>query len=89
MGMQAVAPEDLAKRLPEYRIIFNTAPAMMIPKDLGRLCPESLKIELASLPGIQGDDVVKANGLPGILAPESSGKLIAATVLRLLQEDGL
>ena len=89
MGMRAVAPEDLAKRLPEYRIIFNTAPAMMIPKDLGRLCPDSLKIELASLPGMEGDDVVKANGLPGILAPESSGKLIAATVVRLLQEDGL
>ena len=89
MGMRAVTPEDLAKRLPEYRIIFNTAPAMMIPKDLGRLCPDSLKIELASLPGIEGDDVVKANGLPGILAPESSGKLIAATVLRLIKEERL
>ena len=89
MGMRAVPPEDLAKRLPEYRIIFNTAPAMMIPKECGRLCPDCLKIELASLPGIEGDDIVKANGLPGILAPESSGKLIAATVLRLIQEDGL
>lgn len=89
MGMQAVAPEALPKKIQDYRIIFNTAPAMMIPRELAQRCPDSLKIELASLPGIEGDDVVKANGLPGILAPESSGKLIAATVLRLIQEDRL
>lgn len=46
-----------------------------------------LKIELASLPGIAGDDVIPARGLPGIYVPESSGKLIADTLLHRLQEE--
>lgn len=60
---------------------------MMIHKELSVQCPDALKIELASLSGIEGDDVVKANGLPGIMAPESAGKLMADTILRLIEED--
>jgi hypothetical protein len=30
-----------------------------------------------------GDDVIDARGLPGKLAPESSGKLIAQRILQL------
>ena len=45
--------------------------------------PECLKIELASVSGMEGDDVIIARGLPGIWAPETSGRLIARTVLRL------
>jgi hypothetical protein len=50
-------------------------------------CPgKALKIDLASQPGIGGNDVIWARGLPGKNAPESSGKLIAQTVLRKLEE---
>jgi hypothetical protein len=42
-----------------------------------------VKIELASSPGLEGDDVIEALGLPGKYAPETSGKLIARTILRL------
>lgn len=70
-----------------YRVIFNTAPEMVLP-----VCPgDSLKIDLASARGIGGSDVVWARGLPGTDAPESSGRLIARTVLRLTsgKEDAL
>ena len=46
-------------------------------------CREScLKIDLASAPGMAGDDIIIAKGLPSKLAPESSGELIGKAVLR-------
>ena len=45
----------------------------------------AIKIDLASVPGMNGDDVIIARGLPGKEAPESSGKLIADTILRLVE----
>ena len=47
--------------------------------------PEALLMDLASLRGIEGDRVIWARGLPGKDAPESSGALIAKTVIRLLE----
>ena len=66
-----IAPTD-------YRLIINTVPAMVLPTAGG-----CVKIDLASSPGIGGRDVIWAKGLPGKDAPESSGRLIADTVLRL------
>ena len=88
-GLQAISPAALYRRIHEYRIIFNTAPSLMIPKEYADQCPDALKIELASVPGIAGDDVIKANGLPGIMAPESAGRLMADTILRRIQEETL
>jgi dipicolinate synthase subunit A len=71
----------------KYRILFNTVPAMMIDEGKAALCrSDCLKIDLASVPGIVGSDVIWARGLPGTEAPESSGQLIARTVIRLLKE---
>ena len=67
-----------------YRVVINTAPAMLLPK--GSLSSRQLKIDLASTPGIEGDDVIWARFLPGKDAPESAGKLIARTVDRLGKE---
>ncbi len=65
-----------------YRVIFNTVPQMVLPKELTQYChKDCLKIDLASVPGIQGDDVIVARGLPSKDAPESSGELIARTIL--------
>lgn len=66
-----------------YRLIFNTAPVMLLPACSGN----ALKIDLASQPGIGGQDVIHARGLPGKDAPESSGTLIAKTILKKLQEE--
>ena len=75
--------------LQQYRVICNTAPVMLLNRDLLRFCDtDCLKIDLASKRGIEGDDVIWARGLPGKDAPESSGLLIAETVLRLAQIRG-
>ncbi len=68
----------------DYRIVFNTVPVMVLPEpDCNQKC---LKIDLASKPGIGGDDVVMARGLPGKDAPESSGNLIAERIVHILEE---
>lgn len=65
-----------------YRLIINTVPAMILPNAAGT----ALKIDLASVPGMTGRDVLWAKGLPGLLAPESSGALIAQTISQWIEE---
>ncbi len=65
-----------------YRVVFNTVPVMTVPFCFGN----ALKIDLASKPGIGGSDIIWARGLPGKDAPESSGDLIARTIIRLMEE---
>ncbi len=79
-GYRTVSTEALDPT--EYRVIFNTAPVMLLPQGA-----PGLSIELASRPGIGGSHVISALGLPGKEAPESSGILIAETVLRRIKED--
>lgn len=70
--------------LKRYRVIFNTVPSPVLSKEQLVHCrPDCLKIELASRPGMDADDAIDARGLPGKYAPESSGRLIARTVLGL------
>lgn len=71
--------------LMRYKVIFNTVPSMVLPEHLMENCPQDcLKIDLASVPGIGGQDVIWARGLPNRDAPESSGILIGKTILRLI-----
>ncbi len=69
-----------------YRLVFNT-----IPADLGLQAEDfrqdCLKIELASIKALPGEDVIWARGLPGKEAPESSGRLIASRVLHYLYKE--
>mgnify|MGYP002579447593 FL=1 len=88
-GLRSIAPEALADEIHKYRILFNTAPGIMVPRPLAAECAGSLKIDLASTPGIEAADVIQARGLPGIHVPESAGRLIADTVIRLTREDGV
>lgn len=69
--------------LAEYRVVFNTVPSMLFP-----VCPgNALKIDLASRLGLGSEDVIWARGLPGKDAPESSGNLIASTLIPLLRKE--
>lgn len=61
----------------DYKIIFNTAPQMVLPESPRGI----LKIDLASVPGMGGSDVIRARRLPQLRAPYSSGKLIAQTIV--------
>lgn len=88
LGYRAVDPAALGRELNEYRLIFNTAPAPVLNKEQTVHCRENcLKIDLASVPGIEADHILWARGLPGKNAPESSGKLIARCVIRMLGKE--
>ena len=80
LGYKSCAMEDIKTQ--KYRLIINTVPAMVLPTAPGT----ALKIDLASQPGIGGSEVLQARGLPGLLAPESSGALIAQMVSHWLKE---
>lgn len=64
-----------------YRIIINTVPDLIFPNL--ECSPDTLVMELASKPGITGPSILTARGLPGKMAPEESGQLIAKTFIRL------
>lgn len=81
LGYPAILPEEIDAG--DFRVVFNTAP-VTVPYHLNMDC---LKIDLASVQGISGTDVIQARGLPGKDAPEASGNLIARTILRLLKEE--
>ena len=83
LGYSAIDIPDIEKNLFRYRLIYNTVPEKIL--DTGS-CKNCVKIDLASRRGMIGDDVIWARGLPGIYAPETSGKLIAHTFTRLIQE---
>lgn len=80
LGYHSCSMEDI--RTENYRLIINTVPAMVLPNAPGT----GLKIDLASTPGIGGKDVLQARGLPALLAPESSGALIAQLITHWIKE---
>ena len=86
LGYAVISTQDLPRALGRYRVIFNTAPAMVLPRALTEQCRNCKLIDLASTPGIDSESAVRALGLPGLWAPESSGALIAETFLRLTKE---
>ncbi len=83
LGYEAVNYDEAD--LSEYRIIYNTVPTMRFPVCTGN----GLKIDLASRLGLGSEDVIWARGLPGKDAPESSGVLIAQTLMPMLRKETL
>ena len=81
------AAEASALDLRPYRLIINTVPAPLLTHEQLKECPRAVKLDLASRRGLPGPDAVWARGLPGIHAPESSGRLIADTLTRLWKEE--
>ena len=84
LGIGAVLTDKIDPE--KYRMIVNTAPAPILSAEALRTCANAVKLDLASCNGLDGDSVIRARGLPGIHAPESSGKLIARHVLTYLKE---
>ena len=84
LGYDAVDTAGLSYGLVRYRVIYNTVPVPILTKDATQYCNSAcIKVELASLPGMEGEDIISAGGLPSRCAPESSGELIARSILRL------
>lgn len=72
---------DISALLSRFPLIVNTIPAAILSEAETR--PGCIIIDLASIPGITGKNVIHARGLPGRMAPAASGKLIAETFIRL------
>ena len=90
LGLEALDIRHLYDEISRFRLIYNTVPAPVLSAGEAERCRiDCLKIELASSPGIAGDGIVDGRGLPGRLAPESAGQLIAETVCRLIKEEKL
>ena len=85
LGYQAIDPAEIEGNLDHYRLIINTVPHSVLTEAQTAECRENcIKMDLASIQGIEGADVLWARGLPGIHAPESSGALIAKSSIRLM-----
>lgn len=86
LGCCSVDTAQLPDILRRPRLILNTVPELLLSEESLALCGSCVKIDLASTPGMLGKDVIWARGLPGKLAPESSGQLIARTCYPILME---
>ena len=84
LGFSTLDMEEIPQDLSHFRLLYNTVPQPVLNQSQLAICREDcVKIELASKDGIAGDDIIIARGLPGLHMPETSGKLIADTFLRL------
>lgn len=88
MGCKACQIHTLKYMLRRFRIIFNTVPCPVLNQEQMCHCrSDCVKMDLASTSGMPGEDIITARGLPGKYAPESSGRLIADTIVRLLAKE--
>ena len=84
LGYEAVEISPGMPVCPGCRVIFNTVPAPVLTQEQLQQYPAACrKVELASRPGLSGEDIINGRALPNRCAPESSGQLIARSILRL------
>lgn len=84
LGYDALDIPDISERINKFRLLFNTVPETVLSQEPPRECTA---VELASRNGIIGKNVIIARGLPGKYAPESSGQLIAETILHYYNKE--
>ncbi len=94
-GFEPLALGKLKSSIKKFDIIFNTIPAMILDNDiLKSVNKNALIIDLSSKPGgvdfetakALGLHVIWALGLPGKIAPVSSGGIIKDTIMNILHE---
>ncbi len=97
-GIGAVHIDSLADTAGEYDAVVNTVPYTVLDarflSGLRRGCPI---IELASAPGgvdleaagELGLRVINAPALPAAVAPRTAGELVAESILKIIEEEGL
>ena len=87
LGYQAMDTAALGSNLAGFRAILNTAPELVLDETAdGFTRPDCVKLDLASVPGMV--HAVSLRGLPGKDAPESAGRLMALTAIRLQGKEG-
>lgn len=95
MGLSPLPLQELATRIGEADCVFNTIPAPVLTRELlSRMRREALVVDLASAPGGTdfaaagelGIKAILAPGLPGKVAPQTAGKVLARTVPALIAD---
>ena len=81
LSYRSLPTSKLSEWANRFDAILNTVPALVLPELEAKA--DAIVMELASKPGISGEGILNARGLPGKMAPERSGKLIAETFIRL------
>ncbi len=91
LGFNYINTESLNKNYLDYNIIFNTVDFEVLNDNTLKNCPCNLIIDLSSKGGFDlnfakalGINAIKPPGLPGIVAPETAGKILAKTVTELI-----
>ncbi len=94
-GYDKAETDQLEGLLDRFDVIFNTAPAMVLPEArLRELQPHCLCIDLASTPGgidfdaahDLGLNCIWALGLPGKVAPRTAGVILRDTIYHIMSE---
>ena len=85
LGYGGIFLHEASPLLAQFDAVINTIPAMVLSASGCR--KDCVLLELASQPGMTGDNIIDGRGLPGKYAPEESGRLIARTILRLCEEE--
>ena len=94
-GWPALHTGMLSGQLGEFGVVFNTVPSLILDAPLlCQLPPESLCIDLASVPGIdlaaaemQGHSAVWAKSLPGRMMPKTAAAGIRDAVYYILSRE--
>ena len=81
LGWCGVSISEAAAEIERYDVIINTVPEMILPNVHAK--QGALLLELASKPGMSGENIINCRGLPSKMAPIESGQLIAKTFVRL------
>lgn len=93
MGLTAVPLQEMASHTSDCDLLINTVPAPVVGQDsIQHLPPHALIYDLASKPGgtdfayaeKRGIKAILARSLPGVVAPKTSGKILADVVKQFL-----
>ncbi|HYH02066.1 MAG TPA: dipicolinate synthase subunit DpsA [Bacillota bacterium] len=93
MGFDTVVHQHLTTVLGKTQIIINTVPAVVVDREaLNRTLSDVLIIDLASAPGgidfsaarELGRKAIFAPGLPGKVAPQTAGRILAAAIPEMI-----
>ncbi len=91
LGYSALETKAVSSSLSDYDIVFNTVDVKVIEEKAFEDCAVKLLIDLSTFVGFDilaardcGITALKAPGLPGITAPLTAGKILAETVIEIL-----
>lgn len=95
-GLRHIPTSQLANHAGEFDIIFNTVPHLVLNEQvLRQMKPDTLIVDLASVPGGVDFDAaaklgiraVQALSLPGKVAPRTAAKIVLTTIRNLVEEN--